>query len=148
LFAKSLTLDQVHQHRLGQERLRLTILGPFKLVVALREVLDQVFHPEQRGVPVSHCVYVPYVVCLVEKALPEGRHFVGRPWQLDKAKAVPMLRDRPPRMLEIALAAELEKKCVIRSLRDLESTGCNPYMTRRASKRRFLFASGRCRVRV
>jgi hypothetical protein len=49
-----LTLDQVAEHRLGQEKLRRAIAGPLKLVMAPRQVVDQVFHPQKGMSPISH----------------------------------------------------------------------------------------------
>jgi hypothetical protein len=49
-----LALAQVSEQRIGQKRLRLSIVGPLELVVASRHVLDQVLHPEQRVASISH----------------------------------------------------------------------------------------------
>jgi hypothetical protein len=54
LLAQLLALTQVTQEGLGQERLGGSVVGPLKLVVTPRHVLDQVFHPEQRMTPISH----------------------------------------------------------------------------------------------
>lgn len=54
LFAEALTLDQVAEHRLGQEKLRRAIAGPLELVMAAGHVVDQIFHPQQGSSPISH----------------------------------------------------------------------------------------------
>jgi hypothetical protein len=54
LFAEALTLDQVAEQRLGQEKLRRAIAGPLKLVMAPRHVVDEVFHPQKGMSPISH----------------------------------------------------------------------------------------------
>jgi len=54
LLAKLLALVQITQNRIGQKHLGRPIAGPLELVVALRHVIDQVFHPEKRVAPISH----------------------------------------------------------------------------------------------
>ena len=45
LLAEPLTFVKVPEHGLGEERLRGVVVGPLELVMAPREVLDQVLHP-------------------------------------------------------------------------------------------------------
>ena len=59
LFAQLLALAEVAEQRIGQKRLRLAIVGPLELILASRHVLDQVFHPEEGTLSISHCVLVP-----------------------------------------------------------------------------------------
>ena len=54
LLAKFLALVEITQKCVGQKHLGRPIAGPLELVVALRHVLDQVFHPEKRVAPISH----------------------------------------------------------------------------------------------
>jgi hypothetical protein len=46
VFAKTLALVQVAQHRFSEEVLSLAVAGPLKLVMTTRHVVDQVLHPE------------------------------------------------------------------------------------------------------
>ncbi len=125
LLARLLALDQVAEHRLGQEELGLAIAGTLELVVASRHVVDQVFHPQKGMPPISHGEVFLHSMPLENAIQPDpvaDRRRRGRKrlstaagskqnhGRLHKAKSVPGPIAGRSRILNAMHRSKLEKK--------------------------------------